>query len=248
MEKNIMLYIYMSTQPTPVKPIATTFKKYALVVSISDYLYIGDLSFCDEDAISWCDFLTQQEYSIILLGDKTSTYGKYKLNDFATEANIRKYMLNISQKVKPGDQFVFVSSGHGSGDGKGNSFICCLDMTNSPNGQYTDVELASDIKLFTNKKTKVILFFDNCLSGGLIQEVVAQNPQMVCAIATCSAKGCGFDVEEYKHGAWTYFFLVNTLQKNPTFTIDQAFSNAIVGYPFKECHFPECSGNKTLKF
>jgi len=183
-------------------------KKYALVVSISDYLYIGDLSFCDEDAISWCDFLASENYQICLLGDMTSSYGKYKLNDLATEQNIHKYMKNISDKVNKGDQFVFITSGHGSGDGKGNSFICCLDMNTSPNGQYTDKEIASDIKLFTDKNVSCILFFDNCFSGGLIPEVIAVNNELVCAIATCTDNGCGFDVSEYSHGAWTHFFLI----------------------------------------
>lgn len=237
----------MTSQSTIVKPV-TLSKKYALVVSISDYLYIGDLSFCDEDAISWCDFLVSQKYEIFLLGDKTSSYGKYKLNDFATEANIRKYMLNISQKVKAGDQFALITSGHGSGDGKGNSFICCLDMNSSPNGQYTDVEMASDVKLFTNKKAKVILFFDNCLSGGLIPEVIGNDPKLVCGIATCSAQGCGFDVAQFKHGAWTFFFLIKTLLQNPTATMNDTFTKALIGYPFTECHYPQIGGNGSLTF
>jgi hypothetical protein len=223
-------------------------KKYALIVSITDYLYINDLSYCDEDAISWCNFLSKNNYEIYLLGDKTSTYGEYKLNDFATESNVKKTIALIANKVKANDQFVFISSGHGSGDGKGNSFICCLDANQSPNGQYTDKELAADIKLITDKKTKVILFFDNCFSGGLIPEVVGDDPQLVCATSTCTENGYGFDVEEYKQGAWTYHFLIQTLQKNPTGTINQIFTKALISYPFKQGNLPQLGGNGSLKF
>lgn len=231
-------------QPIPITPA----KKYALIVSISDYLYINDLSYCDEDAISWCDFLSKNNYEIYLLGDKTSRYGKYILNDYATEANVRKTMTLITGKVTAGDQFVFVSSGHGSGDGKGNSFICCLDMNQSPNGRYTDKELSADVKLITDKKTKVILFFDNCFSGGLIPEVVGDDPQFVCATSTCTENGYGFDVEEYKQGAWTYYFLIQTLRQNSTGTINEIFTKALISYPYKKGNLPQLGGNGSLKF
>ena len=61
-------------------------------------------------------------------------------------------MNDITEKMYEGDQFVFVSSGHGSGDGKGNSFICCLDERNVAEGEYTDKEMSEDIKKMTNKK------------------------------------------------------------------------------------------------
>jgi hypothetical protein len=223
-------------------------KKYALIVSVSDYLYISDLSYCDEDAVAWCDFLTQQNYSIILLGDKTSTYKNYVMTDLATEANIKKYMKSISSKVKSPDTFVFVSSGHGSGDGFGNSYICCLDMTASPVGQYTDKELALDVKLFTDAKAKVILFFDNCFSGGMIPEIVGLNPKLVCATSTCRADGYGFDVDKYKHGAWTYHFLVKTLLSNPTLPVNDLFTRALISYPYKNENLPQLGGNGSLKF
>jgi hypothetical protein len=223
-------------------------KKYALIVSISDYLYINDLEYCDEDAIAWYSFLNNNGYEIYLLGDKTSSYGMYRLNDYATENNIKKYMKLISEKINKNDQFVFISSGHGDGDGKGQSFICCLNCSNSPDGQYTDKELATDVKLFTNKEAKVILFFDNCFSGGLINEVVENNPQLVCATSTCTQDGYGFDVPEYKHGAWTYHFLIKNLLKNSKQTIYDVFTKALVDYPFTDGDLPQLGGNSLLTF
>lgn len=225
-------------------------KKYALLVGISDYLYINDLQFCDEDMISWCDYLTKLNYEIVLLGDKTSSYGNYTLNDFATEENVRKWIRAIADKVNKDDQFVFISSGHGGGDGKGNSFLCCLDESFQPQGEYTDKEFAADVKLFTNKGAKVIAFFDNCYSGGMLNEVCATNPQNVCATSTCTQNGYGFDMTLYNHGAWTYYFLVKTLcdVNNPSKNITDAFYKALKIYPFSRDHLPQILGNGKLMF
>lgn len=235
--------------PPPISVVANISKKYALIVTITDYLFISDLSYCDEDAVAWCNFLSKNNYEIYLLGDKTSTYGNFKINDYATEDNVKKYMNLISAKVIKDDQFVFISSGHGSGDGKGNSFICCLDCTNNPNGQYTDKELALNIKSFTNKKAKVILFFDNCFSGGLIPEVIGNDTKLVCATSTCTENGYGFDVSQYKQGAWTYHFLIKTLLINPIGSINETFTKALINYPFKQTgNLPQLGGNGSLKF
>ncbi len=223
-------------------------KKYALIVAISDYLYINDLQYCDEDAVSWCDFLNTKNYEFILLGDKTSLYGKYNKTDLATEANIKKYINEISAKVNSNDQFVFISSGHGSGDGKGNSFLCCLDEKFICEGEYTDKELALDIKKFTDKKVKTICFFDNCFSGGMIPEVVGNNPTLVCATSTCTEKGFGYDVTTYKHGAWTYAFLKQVLINNPNLNINEVFTKALLIYPYKGCDLPQLGGNGSLYF
>lgn len=235
--------------PQPLPIVVNTPKKYALIVSISNYLFISDLSYCDEDAIAWYDFLSKNNYEIYLLGDKTSIYESFKINDYATEDNIKKYMNLICEKVNNDDQIVFISSGHGSGDGRGNSFICCLDCTNNPNGRYTDKELALNIKSFTNKKAKVILFFDNCFSGGLIPEVVGDDPTLVCATSTCTENGYGFDDEQYKQGEWTYHFLIKTLMNNPTASVNQIFTKALISYPFKQGgNLPQLGGNGSLKF
>lgn len=235
---------------TPIIMNQSSNKKYALLVGISDYLYIGDLSFCDEDIITWADYLTNLGYEIVILGDKTSSYGKYKLSGFAYESTIREHMHNIASKVTSGDQFVFVNSGHGSGDGKGNSFICCLDNGGSPQGEYTDKELGNDIKVFTNKGVNVIAFFDNCLSGGLLDEINTCDPAKVCATSTCTASGYGFDVNLLNHGAWTYYFLIKTICDAPIKpnNLFDAFYKALANYPYRESNLPQIIGNGKLMF
>jgi len=248
---DIAKIIYINNSIQPIEQTNINFlqpKKYALIITISDYLYINDLQYCDEDAVSWCDFLITKNYEIILLGDKTSSYGKYNKTDLATEANIKKYMNEISTKVKSNDQFVFISSGHGSGDGKGNSFLCCLDEKFIPEGQYTDKELSFDIKKFVDKQVKTICFFDNCFSGGMLPEVVGDNPTLVCATSTCTDKGYGYDVSTYKNGAWTYVFLKQILINNPNLNINDVFTKALLIYPYKDNDLPQIGGNGSLYF
>ena len=223
-------------------------KKYALIHAISDYLYINDLSYCDEDAVEWCNYLSSLNYQIVLLGDRTSTYGKWTKTDLATEANTKKWMKNISDMIVSGDQFVFISSGHGSGDGKGKSWICCLDENFVEEGELKDSELKTCIKQFTDKNATVILFFDNCFSGGLIPEVVSINEATVCAVSTCTENGYGFDVDQYKHGAWTYHFLILGLLKNPNLSINDIYTKSVRSYPFKQGNTPCLGGNGSLKF
>lgn len=248
---DITKIIYINNSIQPIEQTNINFlqpKKYALIISISDYLHINDLQFCDEDAVLWCDFLNTKNYEFILLGDKTSSYGKYNKTDLATEANIKKYMNEISTKVKSNDQFVFISSGHGNSDGKGNSYLCCLDEQFIPEGQYTDKELAFDIKNFIDKQVKTICFFDNCFSGGMISEVVGTNPTLVCATSTCTDKGYGYDVSTYSQGAWTYAFLKQILINNPNSNINDIFTKALLIYPYKDNDLPQLGGNGSLYF
>lgn len=223
--------------------------KYAVVVGISDYLNVGDLEYCDEDAVSWTTYLKKLGYEVHLFGDRTSKYTPYSLDDYATEANIRNCIKSIATKIKARDQFVFVSSGHGSGDGKGNSFICCLDEDFVPQGEYSDKEMGNDIKAFTTNGAYVIVCFDNCYSGGMLEELCADSAANVCAISTCTANGYGYDDVTYQHGEWTEYFLEKTLIAKPDITILQdAFNAAIKNYPYSGHDMPQIEGNTKLMF
>lgn len=221
--------------------------KYAIVIGISDYLFINDLNYCDEDAVSWCNYLTQKGYEIKLFGDMKSNYSPYKPVAIATENNIRQYITSLSKIVKPGDKVLFISSGHGSGDGKGYSWLCCLDEKGKAQGEYDDKEIASDFKKITSKGAFVFFFCDNCYSGGIIEEVVTQCGQQNVFIATtCTDNGFGYDVEQNKHGAWTYEFLIKGLMdkyKDSNPSLDTVFASAVLSYPYKKKDTPQCGGN-----
>ena len=180
-------------------------KKYAIVIGISDYSKISDLNFCDEDASDWANYLLAKGYQCIILGDKhVINYPHY--NGLATEENVRNYIQKITNLTDETSKFAFVSSGHGSGDGKGNSFLCMYDYNGKPNGQYTDKEFSNDIEKIKGEK---FVFLDHCNSGGLLDEL--QLHDNIFATSTCTSSGFGWDMEQFNNGAWTYVFLKKAL-------------------------------------
>ena len=247
--KNIPTTAVTSTNTTTTVDVPIG-KKRALVCAISDYTTISDLSFCDEDAVQWCTYLSQKGYDIILLGDMTSTYGSFQKTDLATESNIRKWMSQLAQDSVKDDQFVFITSGHGSGDGKGNSFICCLDCSNEPNGQYMDKEIKQDLKQFIDKGVNVIATFDNCYSGGILDDLGSLSDTYICATTTCSNNGYGYDVSQFSQGAWTYYFLIKTLLDGSSNlkNINDSFYKALKMYPYNGGDTPQIVGNGKLMF
>lgn len=237
-----------STQPTQPAVSTPSVEKYALIVAVSDYRHISDLSYCDEDAVAWMDFLTPLGYKITLLGDDTSTYGKYKKDGLALESNIKAHMARIANLVKSGDKFAYILSGHGDGDKKGSSYYCCLDINGRPEGKYMDTELAADLKRVVDKNVESIVFYDCCFSGGMLPETANVNRSLVCATSTCTEDGYGYDVGRYKQGAWTYHFLVKNLSQNPNDTMAQTFEKAIKTYPYGNGDAPQIMGNTGIKF
>lgn len=249
------------------KKIKVSNKKYALLIGISDYSFINGLEYCDEDIQSWCNDIKNKNYDITVLGDGSTLNASnciyYK--DLALEINVKSHLESIYNKIKPNDTLFICTSGHGSGDGKGNSFICLLDQRSleisnnkfNNDGSLYDKELALIIKKFNNKNVKIILFFDNCFSGGMLDEIntiynISKNKN-ICATSTCTNSGYGFDNSTYQHGQWTYYFL-NTLIKK-TFNNKSVYdiyikakNDYIINCKLQDINKPQMVGNKNLTF
>ena len=87
--------------------------KYALIIGVSDYKVISDLSFCDEDATDWYNYLSPLGYQITLLGDShPENYPKY--DGVASEYNVKNAWATIIAQADENDVVAFISSGHGS--------------------------------------------------------------------------------------------------------------------------------------
>lgn len=204
--------------------------KYALIVGISDYQSINDLSFCDEDATDWYNYLIQKKYECRILGDLHNTnYPRY--DGLATEKIVRETFLQLLQQVKDGDSVILITSGHGSGDGKGNSYLCLYNCNGINDGAYWDYELAQDIQT-CQKNINILIFIDNCYSGGMLDNLKSVK-NLIC-LTTCTDNGYGYDQDNVKNGAWTYCFLHYTLQghfNNQTVDIAEAFKYAKDEYP-----------------
>ena len=238
-----------SPTPTPATTPSTVGKRYAVVVGVSDYYSVSDLSFCDEDAVSWCSYLSDKGYEVTLLGDKTSSYAPYTAA-LATETNVRKAVQDAVAKCQANDQLVFVDSSHGDSDNlkAGNSFICCLDFNFTANGKYSDVEFAADLKPAINKGANCIVFLDSCRSGGFMDNMTAMSSTKTCVLTTCKQDGYGYDVSAYKHGAWTYYLLCQTLMKQSCKNLTDAFYKASSVYPYGGSDQPQMSGNGSMNF
>ncbi len=221
---------------TPPPPPPPTGDKYALIVGISNYKAISDLSYCDEDATDWYNYLISIDYAdenIIILGDSSSPYPKK--DAIATETNIWYYIdWLVSLDC---DEISFITSGHGGGDGNGWSFNCawdCGDGENGEDGYLDDYEFQAH---FTGVVApKVHVFMDHCYSGGMIPEFQTACGNKLYMSTTCTEDGYGYDVRTYRNGAWTYYFLeyalINHFGSDPNTALEDAFDYASSAYPY----------------
>jgi hypothetical protein len=211
--------------------------KYAIIMGISNYQSISDLSYCDEDALDWYNFLAGKGYECHVFYD-----GSYTSNSFTsipaankigygTEANVRSAIQGLAAHAVSGDSVAYVTSGHGSGTGTGSSYLCMYDCSGSA-GCYYDTEIASDLSQFANG-VKIFVFVDHCYSGGLGPEVMAlSNNDYIYMTTTCTANGYGYDDSAHHNGAWTYYFLENYLVSHSTSSMEAVFDATAPGYPY----------------
>jgi hypothetical protein len=228
--------------------------KYAVIVGISNYASINDLSFCDEDALDWYNFLVSKGYECHVFYD-----GSYTSNSFtsipaaakiaqATEANVRAAIQGLAAHAVAGDEVAFVTSGHGSGDGSGSSYLCMYDCSGST-GCYYDTELKADFNLFVSG-VNIFVFVDHCYSGGLGPEMLTITAKTTLYMTTtCTANGYGYDDPTHSNGAWTYYFGENYLFSHSTSSMEAVFDAAAPGYPYTGGDAPmEFDGNTSASF
>jgi subtilisin-like proprotein convertase family protein/agmatine/peptidylarginine deiminase len=219
--------------------------RYAVIIGVSNYKAINDLSYCDEDASDWYDYLLERGYDIVVYGDSNS--GNYPQYDgLATENNIRLAIRNMVATASSSDTIAIVFSGHGSGNGSGSSLYCAWDMSSGESGQdgsYYDTELASDL---TGVQAKtVFVFFDSCYSGGMGPELSALGISGAINVATtCTANGYGYDEPNYSNGAWTHWYLEDALISH--------FQNANVDthtvFPYAKTQYGATGGDAPMQF
>jgi hypothetical protein len=203
--------------------------KYAIIVGISDYASISDLSYCDEDATDWYNYLVSKGYECHIYGDTHS--GNYPVyHGDATELTVRAAMVELAGHAQSGDKVFFATSGHGSGDGNGNSYLCMYDCSGSA-GCYYDTELAADIGQFASG-VQIGVFIDHCYSGGMGPELMAlSNSQYIYCTTTCTEDGYGYDQSSSQNGAWTYEYLEKYLVGNPNWSMEYTYDQASSTYP-----------------
>jgi hypothetical protein len=224
---------YGTVDPDP----EPTGDKFAVIVGISNYKSINDLSYCDEDATDWFNYLTQHcgyaAANIRILGDG-GTYYPQTCYGKATEANYKACLTWLF--AHSGAEVSFITSGHGSGDGSGESYICAWDCSSGESGEdgsFYDHELAALVGAAT--ASKIFIFVDHCYSGGLGPELMAlSNKAAIFCSTTCTANGYGYDEPSVSNGAWTAQFVHTTLEDHfgsvATTTMEAAQAFAASGY------------------
>jgi hypothetical protein len=213
--------------------------KFAVIVGISDYKAISDLSYCDEDATDWYNFLwgTMGFNTIWVYGDgHTANYPKY--DGIANEYNVKAALRNMIVNADSDDTIAFISSGHGSGNGVGSSYLCMWDSgsgESGENGNLYDTELASILS--TSVASKIFVFLDHCYSGGFGPDLMAMaNKAHVYLSTTCTQNGYGYDDSSHQNGAWTYYFLQYTwighFASAPHIAMEDIYTYAKTYYPY----------------
>jgi len=210
---------------------------YAVLVGISDYLSISDLSYCDEDASDWYNHLVSNlgwsSSNIRIYGDgHTSNYPTYYAD--AYESNVVAGLNWMIGAADSNDVIAFISSGHGSGTGTGSSYLCMYDCSGSQGCLY-DTELANILDGAIAEK--IFVFLDHCYSGGFGPELMNMpNSANVYLTTTCTEDGYGYDASQYNNGMWTYYFLeyswINHYGGSATISLEAIFSYAAASYPY----------------
>jgi hypothetical protein len=219
---------------------ATDVQKYAVIVGISDYKAISDLSYCDEDASDWYDFvvgpLGVPLDHVWVYGDgHTSNYPVW--NGYATEANVKAALNNMISLADDDDEIYFITSGHGSGDGNWNSLLCMWDCSSGESGEdgsFYDYELAAIIG--TAVAEKIFIFIDHCYSGGMGDDLMdCGNAANILVATTCTEDGYGWDDSTSQNGMWTHWFLeqswIDHYGSDISVSLEDVFQYAHDNYP-----------------
>ncbi len=221
---------------------------YAVIVGISDYKAISDLSYCDEDATDWYHHFTNNlgwsSSNVKVLGDgHTTNYPKYDAK--ATEYNMKYYLNWLVNTADEDDVITFTTSGHGSGDGYGSSFLCAWDSNSGESGEdgnLYDTELQAILE--QSVAEKIFVFIDHCYSGGFGPELMGMsNSDKVYLTTTCSDNGYGYDYPSAENGAWTHYFLeyawIDHYGGSSNVALEDVFSYALNAYPYSGGDTPE---------
>ncbi|MFW9923528.1 MAG: caspase family protein [Candidatus Thorarchaeota archaeon] len=227
--------------------------RYAIIVGISDYKAISDLSYADDDAVDWFNHLDSVGYTCKVLGDHTNSYPQF--DGYATEYNVKQAIYNYLAIADADDIVVFATSGHG-GSTKGrvrNAYLCMWDCSAGENGEdgyFRDTELQV---VFQDAVCQWFLFIDHCYAGGMNEVMSNANSVNGYLAATCTDRGYGYDYPPAQNGAWTYFFLeyawIQYFGGGLNVPMEDIFDYAVANYPYDNKDLPqEFDGNLAAYF
>ena len=155
--------------------------KYALVIGISDYEgTANDLTYCDDDAVDWRNYLQGQGYTVTTLIDGA-----------ATRAAIEAAVANLVSLSIAGNEIAFSYSGHGS---RGNMISADLSYISNSwfGGMFAGVG-----------STKMAFNFDACQIGAFGSALAADG--RVIALASDTRRYSYDGTADMANGVFTYY-------------------------------------------
>ena len=140
--------------------------RHALIISISKYAdpaiaSLPGASVDKKSATEIAKIMQVPESNIMYLQD-----------DKATGNNIRKALQELNEKTQEGDRVFVHYSGHGTrfkDPSAGGCVEALLAYDGGTSGTITNKEMASLLKPITSKTDKLMVMYDACHSGGLLQ-------------------------------------------------------------------------------
>lgn len=198
---------------------------YAVIVGVSDYKFVKPLSFADQDALLFRDFLQSKSGgsvkpdNIILILDSDA--------NAATQPRIRRW-LTETKKLQKGDRVFFYFAGHGDAINPDEYFFLLQDCNpagdknNYTGGMASVIQMYNIKSLIKNELVKngidVVLIWDACrtneLPGGEtglknMQEGIAEKSDGESIMLSASAGEVALENSNYAHGhgLFTYYLI-----------------------------------------
>jgi hypothetical protein len=165
---------------------------WGVFVGISDYKYINDLKYCDDDAVEYFD-----KMGVAWGMDHVRSF----TNSQATKSAILNSIAWLGEKAGPDDTVMFEFSGHGDRSNPG-YFYCYNSLLDSYSNDISAVELAAAFRQVSAAKTVIIL--DCCFSGTFEYEM-AQNGRVI--MMACRDNQYSEESGELGNGVYSYFVL-----------------------------------------
>jgi hypothetical protein len=198
--------------------------KWAIIWGVSDYKAISDLSYCDDDARDWKNYLQGEQYSI-----------EYCLIDSqATETAVKDAVADVISKADADDKIIYASSGHG-GTSQGLYFLCTWDCGAGENGENGYILVSEFELMFANAPCETFIFLDHCSSGAFSAAIHIG----IYLTTTCTSRGYGYDAPQYQNGMWTYWYLEAGLVGQGFDNAEDCFDWASAQYPFERKDAPQ---------
>lgn len=167
---------------------------YAVIIGISNYTYLNDLAYSDDDAREINEELSETINSdnIKLLVDSSATKA-------AISEAINVWLPSISDS---NDIIIIYYSGHGGTIDNTFYITPCDSYLTSYENDISDSELTS--WLLNIASNNIVVILDTCESGSIINTIYL--PSRII-ITSCGSNEVSYDDSSLRNGTFTYYFL-----------------------------------------